>query len=96
MGKVIFVNQHKLDRSKEIINLINGDMVAVDSGQGDRAQRFHKMLNEAKIDLKEKDKAIQFVYEKLGGLMRTEEQQKKADVIKKEAQKKGKKKQIEE
>jgi len=93
MSKVL-VNLSKKERAEAIVGFITGERTPADNGEAARADRFAKVLNEAKIDLKDKNGAILFVYEKLGGLVRTEEEQKQAEARKKEAQKKGKKKMI--
>lgn len=88
----VFVNQNKHDRAKEVMDLISGEIAATDNGQAARADHFSKLMSDAKVDTKD---GLKFVYEKMGGLIRTEVEQKKADAAKKVAQKKGKKKMIE-
>ena len=71
----IFVNKEKLDRAKEIIAFVLGKKVQRDENEIERTNKFSKLLNEAKIKA-DSEEAIAFVYEKLGGLVRTETEQK--------------------
>jgi hypothetical protein len=71
---MIYVNQEKLKRAQEILGFITGKLVPQSDIEVERKQRFHAHLTAAKIPVDDK-KALEFVYEKLGGLVRTEEEQ---------------------
>lgn len=71
----IFVNKEKLDRAKEIIAFVLGKKVQRDDNEMERTNKFSKLLTESKIKA-DSEEAIAFVYEKLGGLVRTETEQK--------------------
>ena len=71
----IFVNKEKLDRAKEIIAFVLGKKVQRDENEIERTNKFSKLLTEAKIKA-DSEEAVAFVYEKLGGLVRTETEQK--------------------
>lgn len=78
MSNIIFVNQDKFKRAQNIVALLSRD--AKNAEEAETKEKFAAFVNEGKIDIKkdkDKDGAIQFVYEKLGGLIRTQEQQKK-------------------
>lgn len=91
--EVIFVNNQKKERALEVLNLINGVKSAVTPDEQARANVWTRHLNDAKVNAKD-EKAVQFVYEKMGGLIRTPEQQKAAEVKAEEMKKEGKKKKI--
>ena len=91
---IVFVNDEKKARAQEILDLVTGKTVPKNDGAEDTRAKFANFFSEAKVDPKGAD-ALEFVYEKLGGLIRTEAEQKAADVKKKEAQAKGRKKMIE-
>lgn len=92
--KVVFVNPSKFKRAEVIVDLVSGKRVPRTNEEIERKDKFTRVLQEQEIDLK-KDDAVPAVYELLGGLIRTPEEQKKADIFAEEARKKGKKKMIE-
>lgn len=86
---MVFVNLIKKERAEKIYAFLNGSEIAKDKVEADLADRFAKLCAEAKVDEKGK---LEFIYVKLGGLVRTEEQQRVAEAKKKEIQnRKGKK-----
>jgi hypothetical protein len=91
---IVFVNLTKKKRAQKILDLVTGKDVAKTQGEEDQVRSFSNLLGESKIDPKSED-ALEFVYERLGGLVRTEAEQKAADLRKEEAQKKGRKRMIE-
>lgn len=90
MSKTIYVNQSKKDRAEDIVAMLIGKKVPSDANETSLAERYGRVFKDEGIDPK-KDGAVKFVYEKLGGLMRTEDEEKNAKVKKAEMQKKGKK-----
>jgi|TARA_Y100000310_G_scaffold280166_1_gene299691 hypothetical protein len=94
---MIHVNKQKLERAKVIVELVLGDRVPQDSMEQERQERFTAHIRENKDlkmtkDAKDREAMVHFVYVLLGGLVRTEEQQKKAEIKKKTMQnRKGKK-----
>lgn len=90
----ILVNKVKEERAKDILALVLGTRVPKNDGEADRRDKFTAFLAEGNVDPK-KPEAVQFVYEKLGGLVRTESEQKEADKRKQEMQLKAKKRMIE-
>lgn len=91
---VIFVNSDKVSRAKDIVALITGKRVPLDQGEADRKDKFAGFMAAADIDPKSEG-AMQFIYEKLGGLVRTVREQEVADEQAAEAKAKGKKRAIE-
>lgn len=94
MTQIIYVNEAKRRRAQEILNLISGVSSPKTIGQTEDKVRFSGVLAEAKIAVDSED-ALPFIYEKLGGLIRTPAEQAQAEKRKKEAMAKGKKKMIE-
>lgn len=92
---VIFVNREKLSRAKDIVALLTGKLIPRTPEESDRKELFSGFLAQAEIDLKD-PKALQFVYEKLGGLVRTPDEQEVADEEAEVMRKKNKKRAIEE
>lgn len=90
----VLVNTDKLDRAKNIADLVSGKLSPRTEEELERKNHFTQLLADGKIDLDNKD-LVKIVYVKLGGLVRTEAEQKVADELKVEAQKKGKKRMIE-
>lgn len=73
----VFVNDQKKERAEEILRLVTGKKVALTDDEQDRKSRFAQHLASADIDPTSKE-ALAFIYEKLGGLVRTEAEEKKA------------------
>ena len=94
MTKLFYVNSKKKARAEEILALVSGVIIPKSNDQQIKKDKFGAFMAEASIDPKSED-ALPFVYEKLGGLLRTEDEQKAADLRKKEIQAKAKKKMIE-
>lgn len=95
VGGVILVNADKVARAKDILDLVTGKRIPRDEGEGDRKDKFAQFLAEADVNPKGED-ALQFVYEKLGGLVRTPSEQEDADEAADEARKKNKRRAIEQ
>ncbi len=90
--KNIFSNTVKKERAEVIADLLTGTKAPSDRNQEDRHGHYTRLAMVDKIDLKDRAKVVVWVYEKLGGLMITEEEAKAVVTRKKEAQsKKGKK-----
>ncbi len=87
--KNVFSNRLKKERADVITALITGKDVPKDRNQEDRFNHFNRLAQADKVDLKDTDKVVVWVYEKLGGVMITEEEAKKVVVRKKEAMTKG-------
>lgn len=82
MEKVIFVNQNKEIRAKEVLALFSKQHLNDD--EEDMKRKVSNLLADAQI-APDNEKALQFVYEKvLGGLVRTLQEQKVADKKKQE------------
>lgn len=88
--KTIFVNLEKKERAEIIVGLLTGKIFPKNPDEVERIAHYSRIASEGKVDLKSPS-AITFFYEKLGGLLRTEEEEKVAKEKKVEAQKKGKK-----
>ena len=94
--KIFFANPEKEDRAKAILALILGDMQPRDAGEQEKQSRFGKYLNEAKLDpAKDKEKAVRFIYEMIGGLLWSEADIKEEKKRVEESKLKAKKKAIE-
>lgn len=93
-NKVFFVNPEKYDRAKEILALITGAKVAQKAEEEQRKDHYMRQLAKHEIDVKSED-ALPAIYEILGGLIRSEAEQKDADIKAKEMKAKAKKKMIE-
>mgnify|MGYP001602935831 CR=1 FL=1 len=91
---VILVNREKVERATEILALVTGKKVAKNSGEEERRDRFTAVLAEKEIKPNSKG-ALQAVYEILGGLVRTPEEQEAADENAADIRKKNKKRAIE-
>ena len=87
MTKYYLVNDEKAHRAQDILNLLN--RAPKDDGEAEQKGRFGSLLTEA--NLKTEEEKLRFVYIKLGGLVRTEEEQKVAEIKKEEIKKKTKK-----
>ena len=88
--KNIFSNRLKKERAEVVADLLTGVKVPLDRNQEDRTSHFNRMAQADKVDLKDKDKVVVWVYEKMGGIMITEAEEKAVVKRKKVAQKKGK------
>lgn len=75
----ILVNAEKVVRAQEILDYINNDKRPQSENEVERRDKFTTILAGANVDPKSKG-ALQFVYEKLGGLVRSESEQKAHDV----------------
>lgn len=75
--KKIFVNKEKEERALDIIKLITGRRVPIrdNDAEIDRKERFTIIFREDGIDPKSPE-ALEYLYTKLGGLIRTEEEEK--------------------
>lgn len=82
---MIFVNQDKFKRAQDIVALFGNKPPKTEEETRVRA-RFADLLATNGIKPESKD-ALQFVYEKLGGLVRTEEEQKEVEEQKEEIKK---------
>lgn len=93
-GDVVFVNAEKLDRAKTIIELVSGKRTPIDGSEAEYKERWARHFANGEVDPKGKD-ALQFAYEKLGGLVRTPDEQQEADDNAKDAQRKMKRRSVE-
>lgn len=85
---LIFVNQEKYKRAVAIVDVLSRQ--AKNTEEAELKEKFTRILSEAKVD-SEGDEAVKFVYETLGGLIRTTDEQEEVEETKKRAGKKGKK-----
>jgi len=74
MSKVIFVDNKKEQKAKEIIALLSG--TAKTEEQIELKSKFASFIKEDGIKAEDQ---LEYVYVKLGGLVRTEAEQKSAD-----------------
>lgn len=88
--KAVFVNGSKYRRAKDILDLINGVRPAVKQEESFRIEHYIKQLEAHEVDSKD-PLALPALYEILGGLIRTPEEHKKAEIKAKEMRMKGKK-----
>lgn len=88
---IVLVNKEKADRAQHIINLLSGTARPKDGGERERIEHYNLALHG--IDLKSPE-ALEKVYAALGGLTRTEAEQKAAEVKAVEAKKEGRKNQM--
>lgn len=93
-NKVYFVNPEKYDRAKEILALILGEKVPQKIEETERKEHYTKQLAKHEIDPKSDD-ALPAIYEIIGGLIRSEVEQKEAETKAKELKSKAKKRMIE-
>jgi len=93
--KLVFVNLEKLNRAQDALKLVLGKQIARTPNELEAANTASRQLVEGKVDPKNEEAAVKFLYEKFGGLVRTEEEEKIAQEKKKEAIARGKKKAIE-
>lgn len=92
-SSVVLVSFEKKVRAEAILNLVLGGKIPSTTGELAQKDKFSKLLAENDIDAKSA-KALVFIYEKIGGLVRSPEEQAKADTKKKEAIASGKKRMI--
>lgn len=71
---MIFVNKEKEARAKEILGLIEGSVVPQNELEIERKSRFTQLLKTEKVKAGEE---LEFIYKKLGGLVRSEAEQAK-------------------
>ena len=90
----VLVNKSKQKRAELIVGLVSGKLIPKNDGEQERKDKFAAFMSDAKVDPKGVA-AVEFVYAKLGGLVRTEAEQKAADVRRAQTQAKAKKKMIE-
>lgn len=76
--EVIFVNREKQERAQDILALISGARHARDAGEEMRIAHYTAILKEGKIGPADEG-ALRYIYERLGGLIRTREEQEVAD-----------------
>ena len=81
--ELVLVDQSKVARAEEIVALLGGKTPKTDAEQALRA-RFAELVKEEDVA---KEDYLEFVYTKLGGLVRTEEEEKVAKVKEKAAKK---------
>lgn len=91
---VVFVNPEKLHRAQRIQELVAGKKAPKDGAESDLKDRFTGHLADADVEPKGKG-ALQFIYEKLGGLVRTPGEQQAADDDAKAAKRKSRGRAIE-
>lgn len=72
---IYFVNEEKLNRAKKILELFK--RTPKNEDEIETHKKFTALLVDAKIKPDNED-ALQFIYEKLGGLIRSEIEQKEA------------------
>jgi len=94
MSKLIMTNRGKEERALDVYDLMVGNRVPASKNEADRAALYARVCSEGKIDIKKKEDTVLFIYEKLGGLVRTEEEEKKAQAKKKQMKVDAKKKKI--
>lgn len=75
---VVFVNREKHARAKGILDLVTGKRLPRDANEAERTEHYRAQLQAAGVDPKGK-KAVRALYEILGGLVRSESEQRAAD-----------------
>jgi hypothetical protein len=78
MAKLVLVNEEKAKRAKGIVALVLGKAVAKTEAEEDNQRKFSAMADAEGVDKEDSETLVQFVYEKLGGLVRTEAEEKEA------------------
>lgn len=94
MADVVYVNEVKEKRAQRILDMLNGKAGAQLQDELETMERFRSHLADAGVK-PDDAKAKQFVYEKLGGLVRTEAEQKAAVEKAKKAKESMRKRRIE-
>jgi len=92
-NKVVFVNGSKYRRAQAILALLTGKTVPLKAEDVERKDHYIKQLAKHGVEVNSEE-ALPALYELLGGLSRTPEEQKKADIQAKKMRSKGKKKMI--
>jgi hypothetical protein len=77
--KNTLVNEDKVTRAKEIFALVAGTVAPRNQTEVDRKVLWERHLIAGSIGLEDEEVAIEFIYEKLGGLVRSPEEQAKAE-----------------
>jgi hypothetical protein len=95
VGDVVLVNGNKVTRAKNIVELVSGRRTPLDQSEAELKERWSRHFANGEHDPKATT-AVQFVYEKLGGLVRTKTEQEEADVNAADAKRQMKKRKIEE
>jgi len=90
----VLVNTEKAERAQQVLNLLNGVTQPKNPDHQEMIRVFSGFLQEAKLSPKDAG-AHELIYVKLGGLIRTEEEEKAAQVRKQEMQAKGRKRMVE-
>ncbi len=92
MEKTVFVNEEKRERAQYVYDLLVGKAVARNAEERERADHYARIAQAEGLDLKkDPPAAVAAIYVKMGGLLRTEAEQKVAEARKEEAKVKGKK-----
>ena len=87
-NEIVYVTPDKLKRAQDIVAIMNRDPKSDE--EREQNQKYGALMNAAGVKIDGKD-AVQFVYEKiLGGLVRTQQEQKVANAKKEEIRKKRK------
>lgn len=92
--KVVYVNPGKYKRAEVILGLISGKITPRRDEEIERKAHYSGKLQEHGIDIASEE-ALPALYELLGGLIRTPQEQIVAEKQAEEIRKKGKKKMIE-
>lgn len=85
-SEIVFVDQPKLKRAKDIVALLEGKKPRTDEEQ-ELKEKFVRFISDDEV---EKADYLEYVYTKLGGLIRTHEEQAEVDAFKKNGGKKPK------
>ena len=83
----VLVNEEKARRAQDIFGLVSGKVAPKDQMEIERKDRWTRHLAAGEIGLDDEQVATEFIYEKLGGLIRTPADQAKADRRKEEIKK---------
>lgn len=92
---VVFVNKEKLARAKDIALLVSGKRSPRDAGELERQQHYTGLLSDRGVKPSDAT-AVQALYEILGGLVRTPQEQAQAEAAAVAASKKHKRRKIED
>ena len=93
-GDVVFANREKHERAQGILALITGKRAAQNAQEEERRDHYRAQLDAREIDPKSKG-ALQALYEILGGLVRTQDEQAEADENAREMRAGNKKRKVE-
>lgn len=88
-GNIVFVNPEKYNRAVEIVALISGTQTVRTQDEAERKEKFAGFVAEAEVSPKG-DAVVKFVYEKLGGLIRTVAEEVKIEKTRAASKKKDK------